>query len=212
MKRERQSSTTWRLTLPRTTTADLMGKQSVRATFKLSTGCIEAISIVATQLGIKQKSLFDHLAEDTQALSAIARAITRQDKVRADRVQKTYVISRKTLYSLEEISKSFDAPRDALIEYSVQRLLPIILKEREKHQRRKKMLLAVNAHFEQGRELLYELDQALGGDDPMVERMAAAMGSYETARAHMAAFVERGRILDEFEPEAMGLRAGVRDD
>ena len=47
--------------LPQTTVSDLRGKQSVRATFKLSQKTINAMSIVSVHLGIKQKSLFDHL-------------------------------------------------------------------------------------------------------------------------------------------------------
>ena len=57
---------------PRTFASDLRGRQSVRATFKLTEGCIDAISIVAAHLGIKQKSLFDHLVEDNSSLSSIA--------------------------------------------------------------------------------------------------------------------------------------------
>jgi len=49
--------------LPRPTPEGLRGRQSVRATFKLSAKAIEAMSIVAVHLGIKQKSLFDHLKE-----------------------------------------------------------------------------------------------------------------------------------------------------
>ena len=41
------------ISLPKAFTSDLRGRQSVRATFKLSEGCIEAISIVAAHLGIK---------------------------------------------------------------------------------------------------------------------------------------------------------------
>lgn len=56
-----------------TTGSELRGRQSIRATFKLTAGCIDAISIVAKHLGIKQKSLFDHLAEDTQVLKKLLR-------------------------------------------------------------------------------------------------------------------------------------------
>jgi len=45
------------------TSADLRGRQSVRTTFKLSERSIDALSILAGQLGIKQKSLFDHLID-----------------------------------------------------------------------------------------------------------------------------------------------------
>ena len=58
--------------LPRPTPKDLRGRQSVRATFKLSAKAIEAISIVAVHLGIKQKSLFDHLIEDVHSLKLIS--------------------------------------------------------------------------------------------------------------------------------------------
>ena len=49
--------------------SDLRGKQSIRATFKLSEKSIEIISVVASRLGIKQKSLFDHLIDDMNKLT-----------------------------------------------------------------------------------------------------------------------------------------------
>jgi hypothetical protein len=52
----------------KTSALDLRGRQSVRATFRLSEDCIDAISILSAQLGIKQKSVFDHLMEDVQIL------------------------------------------------------------------------------------------------------------------------------------------------
>ena len=42
--------------MPKSTTLDLRGRQSVRATFRLSEACIDAISILSAQLGIKQKT------------------------------------------------------------------------------------------------------------------------------------------------------------
>ena len=67
MKQDEKKGITNDASLPRTFTSDLRGRQSVRATFKLSEGCIEAISIVAAHLGIKQKSLFDHLGDGRNA-------------------------------------------------------------------------------------------------------------------------------------------------
>ena len=75
MKRDEERRLRRGPSLPRASTADLRGKQSVRATFKLTEGCIDAISIVAAHLGIKQKSLFDHLVEDDRSLRSIAREI-----------------------------------------------------------------------------------------------------------------------------------------
>ena len=115
----------------------LLERQSVRATFKLSSGCITAISIVAAQLGIKQKSLFDHLAQDSDSLNAIAKKVQNARVRSENRIQKTYVISRKSLALLDDISRAFNAPRDALVEFSVRRLLPVIDKEQKKYEMRK---------------------------------------------------------------------------
>ena len=60
---------------PQPSFADLRGKQSVRATFKLSEKAISAISVLSEQLGIKQKSLFDHLMQDMEALNLIAEEV-----------------------------------------------------------------------------------------------------------------------------------------
>ncbi len=54
------------IALPKPSSGDLRGRQSVRATFKLSAQAIDIISIISGHLGIKQKSIFDHLMEDSQ--------------------------------------------------------------------------------------------------------------------------------------------------
>ena len=181
---------------------DLRGRQSVRATFKLSDQCIEAISIIASQMGIKQKSLFDHLFSDEQALSNIARKVSNARLEIANRVQKTFVISRGALVSLEDIAKNFNAPRDALIEMSVQRLLPIIIDERKRHTKRKAVLARVKQHLQEGRELLQKVQNTLGEDDPLTDRFSSAMAVYESAFKHMAAFIERSEGIESFEPAA----------
>ena len=201
MKQDEKNAIANEASLPRTFTSDLRGRQSVRATFKLSEGCIEAISIVAAHLGIKQKSLFDHLAEDGRSLRSIAREIQDAKMDKQGRIQKTYVISRRSLLSLENVSKNFNAPRDALIELSVQKLLPIIAKERKKHEKRKKMLEEIENHFEAGRVLLNKLNGALDSEDPIFQKFESVMAIYESAYHYMAAFVEKGKIIEEFQPD-----------
>ena len=186
------------ISLPLPSTEDLRGRQSVRATFKLSARAIDALSIVAVHLGIKQKSLFDQLIEDAGSLSHIAREIESDDFSTLERVQKTYVISRKTLRSLEDTSRQFDAPRDALVEYSIQRLLPVIAQEREKHQKRKEILQDINAHFEQGLKILNKTRALLGENDPVYTKLEAAMGACMHARENIDQFVERCEIIEEF--------------
>jgi hypothetical protein len=184
--------------LPQPSPQDLRGRQSVRATFKLSARAIEAISIVSVHLGIKQKSLFDHLIEDARSLSHIARELESEKFRTLSRVQKTFVISRRTLSSLDEISKRFQAPRDALVEYSIQRLLPVIAQERERHRRRKEILKDINEHLAGGLKILNKSKSLLGEDDPVFLRLAAAMNALVNAQTNVKAFVEKGKIIEEF--------------
>ena len=183
------------------TSSGLRGRQSVRATFKLSSGCIEAISVVAAQLGIKQKSLFDHLAQDSDSLNAIAQKV-QNARVRAEnRVQKTYVISRQSLSLLDEISQAFNAPRDALVEFSVRRLLPVIDKEQKKYEKRKAAFHGMRTHVEGGMQLLEKMIDQLGEDDPVVSRMASAMDVYAGALKAVETFLERTQGIENFDPE-----------
>ncbi len=185
---------------PGATFNDLRGRQSVRATFKLTSGCINAISIVAAQMGIKQKSLFDHLFQDTDTLSVIARKFSNARLKSADRVQKTFVMSRNALLSLEDIAQHFNAPRDVLIEISVQRLLPIITKERKRHAKRKAIFELVTRHLEQGRKLLKDAFAELGEEDLLTDRLTAVLGMYESAHKQMDGFMQRGKNIEAFEP------------
>jgi hypothetical protein len=184
--------------LPRPTPEDLRGRQSVRATFKLSAKAIEAMSIVAVHLGIKQKSLFDHLIEDAQSLKLIAREVESDRFNRIGRIQKTFVISRKTLYSLDETSKRFNAPRDALVEYSIQRLLPVITREREKHRRRKEILQDMIENMENGLKILKKSRLILGEDDPVFLRWESAMKSLVNTQNDIEEFIEKGKIIEDF--------------
>jgi hypothetical protein len=184
--------------LPRPTPKDLRGRQSVRATFKLSAKAIETMSIVAVHLGIKQKSLFDHLIEDVQTLKLIAREIESERFNTISRIQKTFVISRKTLSSLDETSKRFNAPRDALVEYSIQRLLPVIAREREKHRRRKDILRDMNENMENGLKILQKSRTLLGEEDPVFLRWESAIKTLVNTRRDIAAFIEKGKIIEDF--------------
>lgn len=186
------------LSLSKTLTSELKERQSVRATFRLSEGCIDAISIVATQMGIKQKSLFDHLAEDMDSLKSIAREIKQMKISKQGRVQKTFVISRKSLSSLDEISNVFNASRDVLVEYSIQRLLPIISREQTKHKIRKEFLMKIRKHFQQGERMLSDIRKQLGDDDPIINKFAMVMSSYESVYDNMESFIDRSKGIETF--------------
>ena len=184
--------------LPQPSSADLRGKQSVRATFRLTAQAIDAISVVAVHLGIKQKSLFEHLIEDAQTLAQVARQVQEKQFAPRERVQKTYVLSRRTLKLLQDACETFDAPRDALVEYSIRRLAPVIEEERKKHRRRKRMLEDIAAHVHQGEAVLAKMKSVLGDDDPVYHGYRQALRSLQQAEREIAAYIERGDIIESY--------------
>ena len=184
--------------LPLPSSSDLRGRQSVRATFKLSAKAIDALSIVATHLGIKQKSLFDHLIDDIRSLNTIAREIQPDRFLKLSRIQKTYVLSRRTLTSLEEASRKFDAPRDALVEYSIQRLQPVIEEERDKHLKRKEILGDITEYLKQGDYLLEKSRRLLGAEDSVYDKFETAMAVLHSVRKGIESFVEKGKVIEDY--------------
>jgi hypothetical protein len=205
MSKEDDNKQKKKISLTRAFTSDLKSRQSVRATFRLTQGCIEAISIVANQMGIKQKSLFDHMAEDVESLKSIAREIKQTKIKKQDRIQKTFVVSRKSLSSLDEISNIFSASRDGLVEYSIQRLLPIISKERTKHKIRKEFFVKIKKHFQQGEKMLNDVRKQLGDDDPIINKFSMVMSSYETVKENMESFIDRSKNIEKFDADNMNL-------
>lgn len=178
--------------------AQLRGRQSVRATFKLTARAIEALSIAAVHLGIKQKSLFDQLMDDAETLNAIARSLEDARLPKQGRVQKTFVLSRRTLDCLERTCRSFNTPRDALVEYSIARLLPLIEKEREKHENRKLLVDQIKALAADGQALLARAQTLLGQADPLPQRLNAAVTLLQTTADQMDEHIRRGSSIETF--------------
>lgn len=186
------------MSLPDTTVSALRSRQSVRATFKLTPQSIDAISIVSFHLGIKQKSLFDHLIEDIQALNSIVREIDPDELKSKHRIQKTYVISRKSLFSLDNISKEFNMPRDVLVEYSIKRLLPVITIEKEIQKRRIELLAEVSTHYKKGMEILRKCENILERDDPVYNKLEKLMTVYGNVYNEIGAIIKKGEIIENF--------------
>jgi len=184
--------------LPEPSSSDLRGRQSVRATFKLSERAIEALTIVSVHLGIKQKSLFDHLMEDADLLQMIAREVEADAFRQLNRIQKTFVLSRRTLSCLERAAREFGAPRDALVELSIHRLLPVIVREREKHVKRKEILEDLARYLSEGERLLEKSETWVGREDPVHLHLLSAISELRDAFRNIDRYVERGKIIEDF--------------
>jgi hypothetical protein len=185
--------------LSQPSSSDLRGRQSVRATFKLSEKAIDAISILSIHLGIKQKSLFDHLIDDTESLNFIAQEMRASPSQVGHRIQKTYVLSRKTLSSLDRISKNSDTPRDTLVENSIQRLLPLIAREREKHRLRKEVLEDFSQYLGEGTKILRKSKKTLGEEDPVTDKIESALIALMNTYDGLASFIERCEVIEDFQ-------------
>lgn len=179
-------------------TADyLKGKQSVRATFKLPEQMIRLLSIAASQLGIKQKTLFDQLVEDRDILAQVALEAERYKPVVVERRQKTYVLSRNSLFSIEEVAREYHLPRDLLVEISINRLLPLIEAERKKQERRKLLLEEFELYQRHGEGLLQKARHLLGEEDPLSRQFENLLALGERNLEKMRQTVERGKGIED---------------
>jgi len=183
---------------PGSTMFNLRGKQSVRATFKISQKAIDAIGLVAVHMGIKQKSLFDHIIEDLEALDTLAQTIQIRQFKKITRKQKTYVLSRKTIDALEAISETYGMPRDALVEYSVQKLESIISSEKLKHKERKILKKEMADHFDRGKLFYKKAVTVLGDDDPFCRRIEKALLACQKTEEDINDFLEKSKVLEGF--------------
>jgi len=177
---------------------DLKKKQSVRATFKLPLEIIELLTVVAGQLGIKQKSLLDQLVEDTSLLRSLAREADRHSLPDSTRRQKTYVISRNSLRSLNDVAKQKNISRDVLVEVSIKRLLPIIETELEKHNKRKVILSEMREHAKQGEKLYQRVTQKLGKDDMLSDMLKKQLSLAQKNLTEADAVVEKGMPMEDW--------------
>ena len=176
----------------------LRGKQSVRVTFKLAPDTIDLLSVMASQLGIKQKTLFDHLIERQELRHHLDQKKTskKEEKKDVSRKQKTFVLSQETLETLNILAEKYHAPRNFLVELAVRRLLPVLLEEREKHEKRKIILKEMTKDIHRSYHLLEEAERLLEPDDPVCNQLRDANKSLEQAYRNTVSIIERGKGME----------------
>ena len=67
------------------------------------------------------------------------------------------------------------------------------------------MLEEIGNHLEVGNLLLTKLKESLDTEDPIFQKFESVMAIYESAFNHMAAFVEKGKIIEEFQPDHLSV-------
>ncbi|MBU2628529.1 MAG: hypothetical protein KKE61_07925, partial [Proteobacteria bacterium] len=148
--------------------------------------------------GIKQKSLFDHIIEDLDALDSLAKTIRIRQFKKIERKQKTFVLSRRTIDALEAISQAYGTPRDALVEYSVQKLEAIISAEKIRHEERKILQKEVMDHFNRGKLLYKKAGSILGINDPYCRCIEKAVFACQKTEEDLISFIEKSKVLEDF--------------
>ncbi len=174
----------------------LRGKQSVRVTFKLAPETINLLRVMASQLGIKQKTLFDHLIEHQELRDHLSHNKTPEEEPHPRR-QKTFVLSQETLETLNVLAKKYNAPRNLLVEMAIRRLLPILIEEQEKHGKRKLILREMSKEIRRSYRLLEQAEQSLEPDDPVCIELREANQSLENAYRNTVAIIERGKGMEK---------------
>ncbi len=90
--------------------------------------------------------------------------------------------------------------------------MPIIAREREKHEKRKEMFGKITDHFKEGKNLLYKLRNVLGVEDPVCQKLETVMAVYENAYANIEVFVERSMIIENFDPDTFKEMFSIPED
>jgi len=189
------------VSLPRASATELRGRQSIRVAFKLTHRCIEAMNILGSHLRLKPKSLFDHMVQEPDTLQVIAARAQALDLEDKPRTAKTYVVSRDAAEVLDAVARSSNVARDAIVEASVEHLMPLIQKEQIRHTSRKDLAQKMAHHLDDGRQLLGEMVGDLGNHDPMCDQMRNVMAAYERAYATLTAFIHKGDNIEGFDTD-----------
>lgn len=181
----------------------LRGRQSVRTTFRLPEGVIVLLGIVAGQFGLQQKALLDQLIDNAEFMQlpddGAGKDLREKQPVRT----KTFVLSKRSLYILEKVSRERRIPRDALVAAVIQQLMPIIRAEREKQRKRQEIYGDMAAYLRYGQNLLAKSENSLGKDDQIHAMIARMVRLGEEGVAKMAEIIDRGRNMEEVDVDIL---------
>ena len=173
----------------------LKGKQSVRATFRLSDQMIDLLKVASTHLGVKQKSLIDELVQNRDTLDRVAHEAQDLKQETVVRRQKTFVLSRNALDLLDGISDKHNLSRDYLVELCISRLIPFVHSEQEKHNQRRALIKEIEQYSADGRKLLKKADKILGQNDRFRAKLEQIVNYTEQNVSELRKFVKEKKTL-----------------
>jgi hypothetical protein len=63
------------------------------------------------------------------------------------------------------------------------------------------LLTEISSHFAEGEKLLSKADEMLGAEDPIFNKLETAISVYKNVLHDITNFIERGKIIEEFQLE-----------
>ena len=114
------------------------------------------------------------------------------------RRQKTFVISRSSLRSINDLAKKENISRDTLVEISIKRLLPIIETELEKHIIRKTILKEMNNYLKLTEKLLQKTQKLLGKNDVLYDMLEKQVSLAEKNIMAVDSIIEKGMPMEDW--------------
>ena len=61
----------------------------------------------------------------------------------------------------------------------------------------------IAGHFKEGEEMLLKIRKLLGAEDPIYQKLETVMAVYENAYNNIESFVEKGKIIEDFQPDVL---------
>lgn len=177
----------------------LKGMQSVRATFTLPKHTINLLSAVASQLGVKQKSIIDHLVENRHILDQIADEAQNYQPKQNQRKQKTFVLSRNSLITLDTFAREYKLPRDVLVEFSIKQLHPVLAQEKKKQKNRKTLCKEMENFRELGRRLMEKARDLVGKEDVVCQKLETVFNLYDKHLEELKGAIEKGKCMEDLQ-------------
>lgn len=84
---------------------------------------------------------------------------------------KTFVLSKRALGQIEEVSSRYNIARDLLVELSISRLVSYMDSLSETHEKRRKLLQEIDGYKSQLEELLEKANSMLKKEDPFLLKL-----------------------------------------
>ena len=125
--------------------------------------------------------------------------IAAEDIERKEVRPKTFVVSRNSLHTLDNMAREKNIPRDLLVEISIRRLVPVLNSEHEKQTKRKRIHEDAEAFFKLGEKLLQKASRLLGKEDDYYTLLKRTIEICKENERELKSIVDKGNAMDDFD-------------